>query len=471
MGSGASGVVNPAGPPGTARGAGSPATSSPAGRSRVSPLATDVVLLVLAVIVPAMVLALHRGFVADDPTPDAGGSVLALALAVPLVLLRRRWPVPVLAIAVFLAVVVITITDQRSPLLIAVVILLFTVASESSRRTALVAGAVTGVALYLTAATQLDGAAIGADSLASVAWTGLAVAAGDAVRTRRAYVEAVEERARRAEETREEEARRRVVEERLRIARELHDVVAHRMAVITVQAAAASQLLGTDPDRAAESMEHVRSSASTVLQELGALLHVLRVSDDEPAGGSAPSQPAPTLADVDELVASFAAVGLQVTRRAVTPCDDEPEVPEAVALTVYRLVQEALTNAHRHGAGDAELTIDRGAEQVRLTVSNHLRADPAPRGSGLGIAGMTERITAVGGTLTTGLVPDPGGDRFVVDARIPLTPAAVPLDPRDHPDPREPRDPLDPRDHPDPRDPRDPLDPRDHPEHPDTGRP
>jgi signal transduction histidine kinase len=230
------------------------------------------------------------------------------------------------------------------------------------------------------------------------------------VRSRRAYVAAIEERARRAEETREEEARRRVVEERLRIARELHDVVAHRMAVINVQAAAAAHLLQTDPTAAATSMEHVRASASTVLEELGSLLHVLRRGDED-----TPLEPSPTLADLGALIASFAPSGLVVDRRDE---GNPPALPESLQVTVYRLVQEALTNAHRYGDGRAGLTIVYEPEALRLEIANRPGAiGRSAAGTGLGLVGMDERVAAAGGTISHGLRDD---GMFVVQVRLPV---------------------------------------------------
>ena len=243
-----------------------------------------------------------------------------------------------------------------------------------------------------------------------IAWSLMAVAVGDAVRSRRDYLAAVEERARRAEETREEEARRRVVEERLRIARELHDLVAHRMAVINVQAGVASHLLRSRPDEAEQAMRIVRESASEVLGELGDMLSVLRNVDDP----EAPVEPAPTLRDLGTLVESFAAAGLEVSWESSGTLED---VPDSVQLALFRLVQEGLTNAQRYGEGRASLRVERSPVAVDVAIENRIAAgaDPAA-GSGYGLLGMRERVAAVGGTVEIG----PTGDgRFGITAHLP----------------------------------------------------
>ena len=215
--------------------------------------------------------------------------------------------------------------------------------------------------------------------LAPIVWSASAVAVGDAIRSRRAYVAAVEERARRAEETREEEARRRVAEERLRIARDLHDLVAHRIAVVNVQAGLAAHLLRADPDQAEEALRVVRSSAGSVLDELGQLLSVLRRHDDgEP--DSAPTDPTPGLADLPALVASFADAGSAVTWQ--TAGQARP-MSDGMALTVYRTIQEGLTNAHKHGAGTARAALEFRPTSWRCgsTTRREPRGAPAPNGA------------------------------------------------------------------------------------------
>lgn len=384
--------------------------------ANLSPAAVDLLLIAAIAVVPLLFVAIHP----EEGDPKFRGELLVgAALAIPLVLLRRRWPVPLLGIALAGSVACMAITALRTPLIAAVIVLLFTVATVSERRAAVTAGIVTAAVLFASAVTFVDTGWISPEVFAIVAWSALAVAAGDAMRSRRAYTAELTDRARRADDAHQESARRQAVEERLRIARDLHDLVAHRMAVINVQSAAAKVLLRSDPDGAAESLESVRASASTVLEELGGLLQVLREPGDEPANVSTavPTHPAPGLRDLDELVASFAAAGLQVDTRTT---GDANRVPETVQLATYRISQEALTNAQRHGDGRARLELTHTATAVELTVENAVPVGaPDTQGSGFGLIGMHERVAACGGTLQAGPV---GAGRFRVAAHLPFTP-------------------------------------------------
>jgi signal transduction histidine kinase len=247
-----------------------------------------------------------------------------------------------------------------------------------------------------------------------VAWVCLAAAAGDAVRSRRAYVAAVEERARRAEESREVEARRRVVEERLRIARELHDVVAHHIAMISVQAGVATHVLRAQPDAAAQALAHIRQASRTVLEELSVMLSVMRQSSES----SAPTEPAPSLERLDELVGTFHTAGLAVEFEL----SGQPRaLPPTVDLTAYRVVQESLTNVHKHGGGArARVEVGFAPDQLRIDIRNvGGKVAATPNGTGHGLLGMRERATAVGGSLSAG--PTDAGE-FRVRAVLPLPP-------------------------------------------------
>jgi signal transduction histidine kinase len=242
------------------------------------------------------------------------------------------------------------------------------------------------------------------------------------------------------------DAQRRVEEERLRIARELHDVVAHTMATITVQAAAATQLLRDRPDEAAESLKAIRAASKDGLRELRAILDVLRTAadGDEPAD---PTQPTPGLSRLDALVAGVRAAGLPVT---VTVTGRSHDVPAVTDLSAFRIIQEALTNTLRHaGPATAAVTVDYGAAALRVEVTDTGRGltdsaaeaaysafvagagfpVPAPgaavRDSGVawagtvghGLRGMRERAAAAGGTIDAG--PRPAGG-FRVAASLPL---------------------------------------------------
>jgi signal transduction histidine kinase len=252
------------------------------------------------------------------------------------------------------------------------------------------------------------------------------------------------------------DAQRRVEEERLRIARELHDVVAHTMATITVQAAAATQLLRDRPDEAAESLKAIRAASKDGLRELRAILDVLRTADsaDEPAD---PTQPTPGLSRLDDLLAGVRAAGLPVN---VTVTGQRRDLPAVTDLSAFRIIQEALTNTLRHaGPATAAVTVDYGAAALRVEVTDTGRglsdsaaeaayaayfmgaslpvpapvtvkrdqgvssagtvpAGTVPAGTGgHGLRGMRERAAAAGGTIDVGPLPAGG---FRVTATLPL---------------------------------------------------
>jgi signal transduction histidine kinase len=313
--------------------------------------------------------------------------------------------------------VVATIIDARRELFIAAaVIAVYTVASRANRKTAWLAGGITALAIYLTGGIWVTDGWLG-PNIAVVAWIGMATAFGDATRDRRAYLLAVEERARRAELTREQEARRQVAEERLRIARDLHDVMAHHIAVINVHAGLANHTLRDNPDKAEESLGHVRQAAQTVLDELATVLSVLRQTGDSPA----PTEPVPGLSRLGDLLESLASTGLRVGHQQI---GQARPLPPAVDHAAYRIVQEALTNAGKHGSGTiAHLRIEYPTDAVIVDVTN-----PSPKRSattdspGHGLIGMRERTAAIGGTFTAGQATN----QFHVHAVLPTASAPAP---------------------------------------------
>jgi signal transduction histidine kinase len=198
---------------------------------------------------------------------------------------------------------------------------------------------------------------------------------------------------------------------RAAVARELHDVVAHHVSMIAVRAATAPyQLPSLSPDAAAV-LDEIAGQARAALDELRAVLGVLRGPD-----GSASQAPQPTLDDLPELLERMRSSGMTI----VAEIDDAPRSPGGPAeLCCYRVVQEALTNAARHAPGEpVALTVRHSPDAVTITITNRLRGGGAPDvrvGSGLGLTGMRERVSALGGALTAG--PDPAG--FRVEAAIP----------------------------------------------------
>ncbi|NUO47031.1 MAG: sensor histidine kinase [Streptomyces sp.] len=345
-------------------------------------------------------------------TPDPLSLVL-IGLSAAALVFRRRAPMTVLALTGTFSVVECVTGDPRAPVAMSAVIALYTVASATDRPTTWRVGLLTMT--VLTAAAMLGGPLpwYAQENLGIFAWTGIGATAGDAVRSRRAFVQAIQDRAEKAERTREEEARRRVAEERLRIARDLHDVVAHHIALVNVQAGVAAHVMDKRPDQAKEALAHVREASRSALNELRATVGLLRQSGDP----EAPTEPAPGLDRLDELVGTFRSAGLQVE---VARADAGTTLPAAVGLAAYRVIQEALTNVQKHagGAAKAEVSVVRVGPNIEITVlDNGAGADDSADGGGHGLLGMRERVTALRGTLTTG--PRYGGG-FRVHAILPV---------------------------------------------------
>ncbi|MCF6525807.1 sensor histidine kinase [Streptomyces sp. JJ36] len=353
-------------------------------------------------------------------------TVALAALGCGALVLRRRTPLPVLCVTTAITVVGLLLdprtgapSDSRAPLVLAAVIALYTVSNRTDRATSWRVGAVT--VAVLTTAGMLFGARpwYAQENLGIFAWTALAAAVGEAVRHRRAFFDAMRERAERAERTREEEARRRVAEERMRIARELHDVVAHHIALVNVQAGVASHVMDKRPDQAKQALAHVREASRHALDELQATVGLLRQSGDP----AAPTEPAPGLGVLDDLVDGFVRAGLRVEVEATVP---EGPLPSALDLTAYRVVQEALTNVQKHVGTGAHATVRIAGDRHELRVSveddGAGETDPAAdTGGGHGLAGMRERAAALNGRCEAG--PLPGGG-FRVHVTLPVRAAA-----------------------------------------------
>jgi signal transduction histidine kinase len=235
----------------------------------------------------------------------------------------------------------------------------------------------------------------------------MAAALGESVRSRRVIAAEAQERAERAERTREEEAQRRVDAERLRIAREVHDTVAHAIAIVNVQAGVTAHVLDKRPERAREALVTIEQTSARALRELRATLGVLRDVDDHlPTGG---------LAQLDEIAAMAREAGLDVKVEADSP---PRELPTAVDRAAYRILQESITNVIRHaGPARVTITVTHHPTSLELRVVDDGRGAGQPPETGRGIIGMRERCGLLGGELTTGPGPDGG---FQVRARLPL---------------------------------------------------
>lgn len=317
------------------------------------------------------------------------------------VMLRRYRPVAVLAGVTAVLLGTIMFKAVAGGLVLVIGVLTYSAALYSPKRrpwlyagTVLLAIMVVGLVVDWRTWLRLE-------TLGVFAWIIGGAGVGDSIRMRRAYIAEVTERARQAEQTREEEARRRVIDERLRIARELHDVVAHHIAVIGVHAGAASHVLRHDPEQVWPVLDRIREASDTVLTEIQSVIGLLR--DPGEVEGT---EPVPGLERLPDLLAGLAANGFHVARLDRGPARPLPAVAD---LAAYRIVQEALTNAHRYGDGSAALSVEYGADAVTIEVSNRIGGRrPGRPGSGFGLIGMRERATSAHGTITAG----PGGDGF-----------------------------------------------------------
>jgi signal transduction histidine kinase len=339
-------------------------------------------------------------------TPDAALALVAVAGLV--LAVRYRWPRAVLAASAGAVTVYSLLGYVNGAAVLAPVVALYTLATLLSARRALAWGVlITAVLMGATAANNPFGPT-GAGFWLLPALTCAATLGGIAVGTRRAYVASIEARA-------DADARRRIDEERLRIARDLHDVVAHTMATINVQAGAAAHVLRDRPEVAAEALATIKSVSKDGLRELRAILDVLRQADE-----ADPTRPTPGLGQVHGLVDGAVRAGLKTTLTVTGP---PRPLPAAVDLAAYRIVQESLTNTIRHaGPASAEVCLTYADGELLVDVTDTGGGTPADGAGGHGLIGMRERATSVGGTLAAGARPEGGGWR--VAARLPARESA-----------------------------------------------
>jgi signal transduction histidine kinase len=361
-------------------------------------------------------------YVEANPAHSYGGLHLTrhpplaayLLVALPAIALawRDRAPVAVFAATVAAAIGWAALGQIDGAALVPVMVAMFWVALTRPRHVALTAGLAGAAAIFVTEGALGPFGWLGGPN--ATMWPELlaAGALGGYVAARRQWLAAEQDRAARAQQAREEETRRRVDAERMRIARELHDVVAHSMAMINVQATAAAMLLAEDPAGTAAAIQAIRGASKSGLRELRAILKVLREADG-------PETAEPDLRDIQALADATSAAGTPVSVRVSAPL---APLPPPVALAAYRIAQESLTNVVRHASG-ASVTVAVGQDGSDLLVEivNDRAAAAATfgDGAGAGLAGMRERAAALGGTLTAGPRPEGG---FAVRARLPLVP-------------------------------------------------
>jgi signal transduction histidine kinase len=359
---------------------------------RRHPLLVDVGLVAL-LLAATIVSTLHRG----DP---AAALILGTLETLPLLWRRQR---PVAVVFVVTAVALATVAFDYWLLPVQLAVALYTLAASSDSRASRVAG-VTSIAV-MTIALAVTGYAEFGDSAARVVFLVAAWLLGDSIGSRRAYVREIEEKARRLEREREVEARRAVAEEQARIARELHDVVAHALSVIVVQAAAADDVFDVDPRRAREPIRAIELASRAALGDLRRVLGVLQ--------DGAEYEPQPGIGRLDGLGEQVRATGLDVSLEfegAARP------LPAAVDLSAYRIVQEALTNTLKH-AGAAHATVRvRYGDELGLEIRDDGDGVSTATG-GSGLIGMRERVAMLGGRVDAGARPEGG---YLVSAQIPI---------------------------------------------------
>jgi signal transduction histidine kinase len=343
----------------------------------------------------------------------------ALLLLGPVALLwRRRAPIVVLAVAGAATIGFATLSVPAWPYAVAPVVALFTAVRDGHRPPAIVV-AVAGYLAYLSVtwfgADLLGLPAAARPTLRDAVLTALGLALtifiGGAARARAAYLaemtKANQERAR----AKEEQQRRQASDERLRIARELHDVLGHHLSLINVQAGVGLHLMDNRPEQAREALAAIKTASSEALREVRSVLGVLRPEEE-----AAPRQPALGLDRLTDLTAD---AGLAVTTRTV---GERRDLPAEVDRAAYRIVQEALTNVRRHAVSGAAATVsvEYAPAELRLAIRNDgPGAAPQPEAddSGSGIAGMRARAASLGGSLEAGPLPDGG---YLVSAVLPV---------------------------------------------------
>ena len=325
---------------------------------------------------------------------------------------RRYRPVEVLATTVT-AETLLLIFSSESQVPLGVIVALYTMAARCERQVSIRAAAWAGLPITVGVIANNGfhpGRVIPELAVFAIAWV-----VGDNLRTRRAYLAELEARAARLEREREEKADRAVLEERARIARELHDVIAHNVSVMVVQAAAGEEVFDEDPERARESLSAVAATGRAALAELRRLLGVIRAEEDK--GERASFTPQPGIEYLDELVRQVQETGLPVELSVI----GEPRaLPEGVGLCAYRIVQEALTNTLKHAhASSAQVNVRYVADALELQVIDDGRGGSTVNGEsgGHGLIGMRERVALFGGELRASAR---GADGYEVRARLPL---------------------------------------------------
>jgi signal transduction histidine kinase len=389
---------------------GSETLSAPAARNRgglhVWPVATDIAIVVVLVVASLAQEAHQQRILGGEFGPRI---LLSLALVLPLAW-RRRAP---LTVFVFIGAVALGQSVSGAPILADAALLLafYALAAYSSTRQTVIAGSCLefgiGLAIAIRASHNTDFAP------GFIFLTALVTAAGVLgvnVRIRRAYLAGVEERARQLELERDQQSQLAVAAERSRIAREMHDIIAHNLTVVIALTDGAALTVASDPARAASAINEASAAGRLALHEMRRVLGVLREQDE-----SASLAPAPAIGDIDRLLETVRRTGLEVSFETTGALDD---LGSGLELTIFRLVQEAVTNTVKHALTPTRIAVrvTRLADGVVVTVTNDGDA-PAVTGRGQGLVGMRERVAVHGGRVDAG----PTADGWQVTALLPVT--------------------------------------------------
>lgn len=384
-------------------------------------VAVDTALAVLVVVVVGTTITANIG---ETASPHPVAYALALVLGA-LMFIRRRWPVGTLVATTAVLLAYYTSSFPPVGLAVPVAAALYSAAEQGRLRWAV--GASAALLVISTAARVREGDdlayLLGYEFVVSAALMASVVALGDAVRSRRRWRAELRRQARAAELEREREAARRVEQERVRVARDLHDLLAHTVSVISLHADVAREALVDDPETARRSLVAVRAACGDVVRELRATVRALRAADDR--------GPLPGLDRLDDLVASARAAGLDVRVEVTGPRTPLPAVADAAA---YRVVQESLSNVLRHAdARVVRIGLRYAGDGLRLSIRDDGRGQNGhgqngggqsgggQNGGGWGIVGMRERLALLGGTLRTDTPP---GGGFLVEAEFPQVEAS-----------------------------------------------
>jgi signal transduction histidine kinase len=346
----------------------------------------------------------HQG----DPSPTWLGYALAAGTAVPLIW-RRRAPIPsALAVAAF-TVALVLYDRPGQPMQYGALVSVFTMASAARRWQRIGTVVSWCVGILVVGAVDDDSTAVG-DAFAILTVLS-AYGLGELTRIRRAYVGALEERARRIEWERHVEVEQAAARERARIAREMHDILAHAVSIMVVQAEAGPLAVRADPERASAAFDAIAAAGRDAMRQLRQILSMLKDTDD-----AADRAPQPTVANLPELVEHVHGTGLR-TELQVTG-EPRPLRPD-VEIAAYRVVQEALTNTVKHaGASRAVVRLEWRDDTLTIVVTDDGRGVTDHHdGHGHGLVGIQARVAACGGTALAG--PGPDGHGFVVTAHLP----------------------------------------------------